>query len=100
MKIARVDDNQKQITKFLRDKGVTVTLTSVMGRGFPDMICGYKGLNVLLEIKDGSKPISAQVLTPDQRIWHHAWHGQVAVVNSPESAWLEILRCTRESHGI
>lgn len=98
MKIARVDDNQKQITKYLRDKGVAVAITSGMGKGFPDLLCGYKGKNILLELKDGDKPPSAQVLTPEQRIWHFAWKdkGQVSVVNSPESAWAAIENHTKD----
>jgi len=96
MKVARVDENQKQIVRFLRDKGVSVSVTSALGRGFPDLVCGYKGKNILLELKDGNKPLSAQVLTPEQRIWHHDWKGQVAVVNTPEAAWQEILKAASE----
>lgn len=95
MKIARVDDNQKAIVKFLRDKGVSVSVTSSTGRGFPDLVCGYRGKNILLEIKDGSKPLSAQALTPEQKLWHYEWKGQIAVVNSPEMAWQEIQNQTR-----
>lgn len=91
-----MDDNQKQIVRFLRDKGVSVAVTSATGKGFPDIVCGYKGKNILLEIKDGAKPLSAQSLTPEQRIWHHDWKGQVSVINNPESAWLEILKATRD----
>jgi hypothetical protein len=96
MRIARIDDNQKQIVRFLRDKGVSVSITSATGKGFPDLVCGYKGKNILLELKDGAKPLSAQSLTPEQRIWHYDWKGQVAVVNSPEAAWLEILNQTKD----
>ncbi len=96
MKIARVDENQKSLVRFLREKGVTVSITSATGRGFPDLVCGYKGKNILLEIKDGNKPLSAQALTPEQRIWHYEWKGQIAVVNSPEGAWAEILNQTRD----
>jgi Holliday junction resolvase len=96
MKIARVDDNQKQIVKFLREKNVTVSITSATGRGFPDLVCGYKGKNILLEIKDGSKPLSAQALTTEQILWHYEWKGQIAVVNSPETAWQEIQNQTRD----
>lgn len=95
MKIARVDDNQKAVVKFLRDKGVSVSVTSSTGRGFPDLVCGYRGKNILLEIKDGNKPLSAQVLTPEQKLWHYEWKGQIAVVNSPEMAWQEIQNQTR-----
>lgn len=94
MKIARVDDNQKSVVRFLRDKGVSVAITSGMGKGFPDLVCGYKGKNILLELKDGAKPLSAQALTPEQRIWHYAWKGQIAVVNTPEMAWAEVEKHT------
>jgi hypothetical protein len=96
MRIARIDDNQKQIVRFLRDKGVSVSITSATGKGFPDLVCGYKGKNILLELKDGAKPLSAQSLTPEQRIWHYDWKGQIAVVNSSEAAWEEIQKQTRD----
>lgn len=92
MTFARVDDNQKSIVKFLREKGATVTVTSSVKRGFPDLVVGYKGKNILLELKDGEKPLSAQTLTPEQKLWHLEWRGQKAVVNSPEAAWAEVLR--------
>jgi hypothetical protein len=41
---------------------------------------------MLLEVKDGSKPPSAQKLTPQQEIWHRDWRGHRVVVNSPEAA--------------
>lgn len=85
-----MDDNQKKIVRYLRDLGVSVAITSGQGKGFPDLVCGYKGKNVLLELKDGNKPLSAQTLTPEQRIWHYDWKGQVAVVNTAEAAWEEI----------
>jgi hypothetical protein len=50
------------------------------------LLVGYKGLNMLLEVKDGSKPPSAQKLTPQQEIWHRDWRGHAVVVNSPEAA--------------
>lgn len=96
MKIARTDDNQKQIVRYLREKGVSVSVTSATGKGFPDLVCGYRGKNILLELKDGAKPLSAQNLTPEQRIWHYDWKGQVKVVNSPEAAWEEIQNQTKE----
>lgn len=95
MRIARVDDNQKAIVRYLRDMGVSVAVTSAIGKGFPDLVCGYKGKNILLELKDGNKPLSAQVLTPEQRIWHYDWKGQVTVINSAEAAWEEIQKQTR-----
>lgn len=97
MKAARVDDNQKAITRYLRDKGAIVTVTSSMGRGFPDLVVGYKGKNILLELKDGSKSPSEQKLTAEQIIFHSTWKGQIAVVNSPEAAWIEVLTHIKET---
>ena len=46
----------------------------------------HQGVNLLAEIKDGSKKPSAQKLTPDEQIFYQKWRGQIAVVNSKEAA--------------
>ena len=83
---AKVDANQREVVAALRDAGATVQLLHAVGEGCPDLLVGYKGLNMLLEVKDGSKPPSAQKLTPQQEIWHQDWRGHRVVVNSPEAA--------------
>jgi hypothetical protein len=83
----RVDVNQKQVVAALRHEGMTVQHLHAVGKGCPDLLVGWKGKNVLLEIKDG---IKSWKLTPDQIIWHHNWQGQVAVATSPESAVQEV----------
>ena len=83
---ARVDANQRQIVQALRAIGATVEPLHFVGRGFPDVLVGYRGVNLLLEIKDGEKPPSARHLTPDEQEWHAKWRGQVAVVESVEEA--------------
>ena len=87
---ARVDENQSDIVKALRKAGYSVAITSGLGEGFPDLLVGARGKNYLLEIKDGSKPPSAQKLTADQVKWHRIWSGHVAVIDSVESALKEI----------
>lgn len=96
MRAAKVDDNQKQIVKTLRNMGCSITHLHAVGKGCPDLLVGYKGFNILLEIKDGTKPQSAQKLTPDQIIWHRDWRGTVEVVNSQDSAILAVLRTARD----
>lgn len=76
-RIARVDDNQKLIVEQLRKLGVSVAITSMIGKGFPDFICGYRGKNYMIELKDGSKPKSQKGLTMDEAKFHTAWKGQV-----------------------
>ena len=83
---AKVDANQREVVAALRGAGATVQLLHAVGEGCPDLLVGYKGLNLLLEVKDGSKPPSAQKLTPQQEVWHRDWRGHRVVVNSPEAA--------------
>ena len=88
MKAAKVDANQKDIVAALRKCGARVYVASSFGKGFPDLIVGYQGRFVLLEIKDGAKPPSAQKLTKDQEKFHAEWTGlPLYVVNSIAAAY-------------
>lgn len=91
MRVAKVDANQAAITKALRDMGATVQPLHQVGKGCPDLLVGWKSKNLLMEVKDGAKPPSAQKLTPDQVKWHNEWRGQKVVVNSVDAA-IELLR--------
>lgn len=88
----RVDNNQTQIVKALRDMGCTVEHLHAVGKGCPDIIVGFKARNFLLEIKDGDK----KVLTPDQVNWHKLWKGQVHVVKNEEEAKLLLWKLTND----
>jgi hypothetical protein len=33
----------------------------MVGRGVPDLLVGWRGTNLLLEVKDGNKPQSARI---------------------------------------
>lgn len=84
---AKVDENQAEIVEALRAVGASVTVTSQLGGGFPDLVVGYRNeANYLLELKDGRKPPSARKLTPDEERWHKAWRGLVVVVASVDEA--------------
>jgi hypothetical protein len=83
---AKIDANQNEIVKETRRFGASVTITSQLGKGFPDVIVGWKGKNYLWEIKDGSKCPSQRKLTPDEEEWHEAWQGQKAIIESTEQA--------------
>lgn len=91
MRAAKIDANQPAIVKALRSVGCTVQHLHQVGSGCPDILCAIDGQLFLIEIKDGSKPPSAQKLTPDQVIWHAEWKAEVHVVNSVERA-LEVVR--------
>jgi Holliday junction resolvase len=84
---AKVDANQQKIVEILRAAGATVQSLAAIGHGCPDLLVGWGGKTLLMEIKDGSKVPSAQRLTDDQIKWHGAWMGgPLAVVDGPEAA--------------
>lgn len=107
----RADANQPQIVSALRAVSASVAHTHTIGKGFPDIVVGIEGLsvlgnkqkildalkdipgikiiegvNLLVEIKDGSKSESARKLTPDEQDWHFKWRGQICIVSSEEEA--------------
>lgn len=86
MRAARVDANQSIIVDALRAIGCEVFVASHIGKGFPDLMVLPPGKSapLLMEVKDGSKPYSAQKLTPDQVKFHSYW--PVVVVNSVDAA--------------
>lgn len=116
MRNARIDTNQPDLVKLWRDLHLSVHHTYQLGGGFVDTVLGCPGLtivsrqlepaiidyvlkqmgligysihagaNLLVEIKDGSKPPSAQRLTPDEQEWHSTWRGQKCIVANPEEA--------------
>lgn len=77
---AKIDSNQNKIVTTLRRiPGVSVAVTSSLGKGFPDLVIGRNGKNYLIELKDGDKYKSQQKLTPEEYKWHEEWRGQVSV---------------------
>lgn len=97
----KVDDNQPEIVKFIRSMGATVQHLHTIGKGCPDIAIGYAGLTMLAELKDGSKPVSAQKLTADEQKWHDDWKGGVYLIRNVKDAanavstlrkWGDILR--------
>ena len=83
----RTDANHRLVVENLRAvPGVTVLDLSAVGRGCPDILVGYAGRNILMEIKDGGKVPSAQKLTSPQVVFHGSWTGQATVVRSTGEA--------------
>lgn len=85
----RVDDNQAAIVKTLRKAGAFVQSLSSVGAGVPDLLVGWRGQWLLVEVKDGRKVKSARKLTSAQMEFHAALAAQrlpVRVVESPEQA--------------
>jgi Holliday junction resolvase len=77
---AKVDRNQAEVVKALRQVGATVQSLAAIGDGCPDLLVGFKRETVLMEIKDGSKPPSERKLNKEQIEWHIEWRGGACVV--------------------
>jgi hypothetical protein len=96
-KAAKTDANQQAIVLAFRQIGASVQVLSAVGKGCPDVLVGFRGVNVLVEIKDGSKAPSAQKLTADQIAWHANWGGQVCVANSIQNAVEKVIAVSMEA---
>jgi Holliday junction resolvase len=87
MRAAKIDANQDQIVTVLRAAGASVQSLAGVGKGVPDLLVGYKGQTLLMEVKDGFKPPSKRSLNEDQLKWHGSWKGgALAVVDGPDAA--------------
>ena len=83
MTYARIDTNHKEIVKALRDAGATVVSLASMKHGCPDLMVGYAGETLLMEIKKDSKAR----FTPDQIEFMGKWKGgAVSRVDSVDAA--------------
>lgn len=90
---ARVDANQEQVVSALRACGAYVRIVT-QGDGLPDLLVGYRGYTLLLEVKDGRKPPSARKLTEAEEKFFQEWKGGLlAKVESVDEALDILKRC-------
>lgn len=88
----RIDANQNLIVKQLRKIGASVAITSMMGKGFPDLVIGFRGKNFLIELKDGAKSKSRKELTDDERRFFITWKGQIEICENLDEI-LKVIEC-------
>ena len=87
MRAARIDANHEQVVLALRTAGATVQSLAAVGKGVPDLLVGFQGKTLLMEVKDGKKTPSERRLTEDQIRWHGAWNGgPLAIVDGVDAA--------------
>jgi len=86
MTYARIDTNQKEIVEALRKMGATVVSLASMKHGCPDLLVGYAGETILIEVKKDAK----SKYTPDQLDFLGKWRGgAICRIDSVEAA----IRC-------
>jgi hypothetical protein len=91
----RTDSNQTDVVQAMRTAGITVQILSAVGSGCPDLLCGFRGVNVLVELKDGAKVDSKQELTFAEKVWHETWGGQCCVATSAEEAVTAVIAAVK-----
>lgn len=77
----RRDANEREVIDALLAVGCSVLQTDGV-----DLVVGYRGVNYLIEVKDGSKPKSERKLTKAQLDLRQSWRGQYSVVESVDQA--------------
>lgn len=82
----RVDANQRDIVEALREFGCTVQCLHMVGKGCPDLLVGYKDMNILIEVKVGDAK-----QTPAEKEWCESWKGDYSIARTPGHA-IEIVR--------
>lgn len=83
-KAAKKDNNHNSIAELFRKLGWSWFDTHQLGHGFPDGVAGKHGVNILVEIKDGSLPPSKRKLTDDEKDFHDLWRGDVRIIKSSD----------------
>ena len=86
----KVDANQGAIVQALRGMGAAVKSIAIVGGGVPDLLCNFRGVTVLLEVKQpGSK------LTVAEQEFMDTWPSGAYVVRSAEEAKLVVAEAAR-----
>jgi len=79
---ARADTNQPDIVRKLRSLGASIWHTHTIGRGGPDIVVGYCGVNVLAEIKRDER----EQLTLAEYKFHATWKGNIVILRGIDDA--------------
>jgi hypothetical protein len=79
----RVDENQKSIIHTFIALGASVIDLSTVGRGCPDLLIGYRGKSVLVEIKSSEKATYTEPQIKFMQTWKG---GAVSRIDSVDAA--------------
>ena len=79
----RVDENQKMLIHTFIALGASVLNLSTVGRGCPDLLIGYKGKSVLVEVK---RDIKSSFTEPQVKFMQEWRGGAVSRIDSVDAA--------------
>jgi hypothetical protein len=81
------DANHNEIVAALQQAGAYVLDMSHVGRGFPDLIVGFRSQTILVEIKNPKTSYGKKGLNKNQLKWKESWTGGAyCVVDSIDAA--------------
>ncbi len=87
---SKIDANQREIVAVARGCGALVYHTHMVGQGFPDLVIGYRGIVLLVEVKN---PAGWKLTGPEQ-VFHEEWGEMVHIVEEADDM-VELLNQTR-----
>ena len=90
------DANEPEIIKALEAAGAAVVRLEPSTAGLPDLLVGYRGQNILMEIKlppGRQGGLAHAPLSEDQTAFFQAWPGRAYVVRSAEQALRALEDC-------
>ena len=87
----RVDLSHSEVINGLIQAGMTAKSIASVGGGIPDVIAGFRGVTVLLEVKSGNNG-----LTEQEEKFALNWSGSYAVVYNAEEAVLAVEKHAKE----
>lgn len=82
MRAKRTDSNQSLLVEQMRKLGMSVFITSGVGEDFPDLVCGFRNINYLFEVKNPNKRPSQRKLRAGQQQFFNTWRGSVYKVET------------------
>ena len=84
---AKKDANHNEVVAALQQVGASVIDMSHVGKGFPDLIVGFRSQTILVEIKNPKTSYGKRGLNKNQQKWKEQWvGGPYCIVDSPEAA--------------
>lgn len=78
-----IDENQPEIVAYLEARGATVQSLAGVGRGCLDLLVGYRGVNLVVEVKN---PDGRDTVEDSQKRWVANWRGQLSFVRTTKEA--------------
>ena len=93
------DGNHAEIvSRFKQWPNVSVADTAASGAGFPDLVVGICGVNILVEIKDPAQYPSDRKLSAAQKRFHETWQGWACVCETVDDVD-RLVEHVRQSHA-